>query len=108
MSLITTPATVPSSGTIVAVIVSVLAFSAFLGWGAWRVCKSAERAVRDPRYLRRNLLWLGLLYIGSAVFGIAEVVTGKEPLQSLIGLPIGALLAWFYIRTALRVKVPPA
>ena len=108
MSLVIATSVAPSPGMISTIIVGVLVFSAFLGWGAWRVCKSSERAERDPRYLRRILLSLGLIYVGSAVFGIAQVITGKQPLQSLIGLPIGALLAWFYLRTAFRVKVPPA
>jgi uncharacterized membrane protein len=108
MSPVTTPPAAVSPVMIAAVILGVLAFSAFLGWGAWRVFKSAERAERDPRYLRRRLVLLGLLYVGSAVYGIEQVVTGREPLQSLIGLPIGALLAWFYLRAAFRVKIPPA
>jgi hypothetical protein len=60
---------------IATIIAGVLAFSAFLGWGAWRFCKSAERAERDPRYLRRNLLRLGLIYLGCGIYGIVEVVT---------------------------------
>lgn len=92
---------------IATIIVVVLGTSALLGWGAWRVCKSAERAERDPRYLRRKLLWFGLIYVVGATFGIAEVVTGREPIQSLIGLPIGAFFAWFYLKAAFQVKVPP-
>ncbi len=107
MNLGTTTSSAPSSGIIAAIIVGVLALSAFLGWGAWRTCMSAERAERDPRYRRRILLLLGVVYVGGAVYGIAEVVTGREPIQSLIGLPVGALLAWFYLRTAFRVNVPP-
>src|ERR1700687_1713572 len=108
MSLVTTASAVLNPGMMATIITGVLALSAFLGWGAWRGCKSAERAERDPRYLRRNLLWLGLIYVGGAVYGIVEVVTGREPIKSLIGLPVGALLAWFCLRTAIRVKVPPA
>jgi DNA-binding transcriptional regulator of glucitol operon len=108
MSPVTTTPAAVSPMMIAAVIVGVLALSAFLGWSAWRVFKSAERAEQDPRYLRRRLVVLGLLYVGFAVYGIEEVVTGREPLQSLIGLPIGALFAWFYLRAAFRVKIPPA
>jgi hypothetical protein len=49
-----------------------------------------------------------MLYVGAAVFGIVEVATGKEPIQSLVGLPIGGLFAWVYLRAASRVKIPPA
>jgi len=93
---------------IATVVVGVTASSAFLGWMIWRAWKSAEGAESDSRHRRRILLRLGLLYVGCAVFGIAEVVTGREPKESLIGLPIAALLAWLYLRTAMRVKVPPA
>jgi hypothetical protein len=85
-----------------------LALSGFIGWMAWRVFKSAERAERDPRYLRRRLLEMGMLYIGCAIFAIANVATGREPIKSLIGLPIGVLFIWMYLRAAIRVKVPPA
>jgi hypothetical protein len=108
MSLVTATSAAASPGMIATIIVGVLAFSAFLAWMAWRLCKSAERAERDPQYLRRSLLRLGLLYVGCAVFGIAEVATGRQPIESLIGLPIGAALAWLYLRAAIRVKVPPA
>jgi hypothetical protein len=50
---------------------------------------------------------MGVLYTGCAVFAIARVATGREPIKSLIGLPIGALFIWFYLRPAFRVKVPP-
>ena len=107
MSLVVPTSTAPSPGMIVTIIVGVLAFSALLGFGAWRIFKSAERAEQDPRYLRRRLLRLGLIYVGCALFGIEEVLTGREPVQSLIGLPIGALLAWFYLSSAFRMKIPP-
>jgi hypothetical protein len=108
MRLVASASTVPSLGMITTIILGVLILSAFLGWVGWRVYKSAERAERDPRYLRRSLLLLGLIYVGSAMYGIEEVVSGRAPIQSLVGLPIGAFLAWFYLRTAFRVKVPPA
>jgi phosphatidylglycerophosphate synthase len=107
MSLVTIAPSVPNPGMIATVIVVVLALSAFLGLVAWRVYKSAERAERDPRYLRRRLLGMGMLYIGCALFAIANVATGREPIKSLIGLPIGVLFIWMYLRAAIRVKVPP-
>ena len=76
-------------------------------WLFWRAWKSVERAERDPRYLRRRLVLLGMIYVFGAVFGIEQVATGQQPLQSLIGLPIAVGLAWFWLRSASRVKVPP-
>jgi membrane protein implicated in regulation of membrane protease activity len=73
-------------------------------WAAW---KETERAEVDSSQKRRILLRLAVLYIGCAAFGIAEVVAGKEPRQSLLFLPIPAALAWAYLRAASRVKSPP-
>jgi hypothetical protein len=94
-------------GTIALVIAGVSVATAVLAWMLWRVCKSVERAERDPRYLHRRLFWLGMIYVGAAVFGIEEVARGKEPIRSLIGLPIGLAFAWFWLRMASRVKAPP-
>ena len=93
--------------TIASVIAGVSVATAVLALMLWRVCKSVERAERDPRYLRRRLFGLGVIYVGAAVFGIEEVARGKEPIQTLIGLPIGLAFALFWLRMASRVKVPP-
>jgi len=82
------------------VIVAVTGSSAVLAAAMWAAWKETERAERDSRYKRRILLRLALLYIGCAAFGIAEVATGREPKQSLLGLPIAAGLAWAYLRVA--------
>jgi hypothetical protein len=108
MSLVTTPAEASPGMMIATIIVGVSAFSAFLAWMLWRTWQSAERAARDPKYLRRQLFWFGMLYVGAAVLGIVEVATGREPIQALVGLPIGLLFAWFLLRAAIRVRVPPA
>lgn len=107
MSLVIAPSGVASTRLIATVIVAVLSFSAFLAWMAWRVSRSAERADRDPRYLRRRLIRWGLLYVVTVAIGIAEVVTGDQPKALLLGLPITALIAWWFFRAAARVKVPP-
>ena len=73
-------------------------------WGAW---KDTERADGDARYRRRVLLRMALLYIFCAVFGIAEVASRRQPIESLFGLPVAAFFAWMYWRAAARVKVPP-
>jgi threonine/homoserine/homoserine lactone efflux protein len=93
---------------IVAVILAVAAVSAFLAFMAWKLFKSAERAERDPRYLRRRLLSFGLLYAFGAVYGITELITGKEKVPTLVGLAMGATLAWLYLKAAASVKVPPS
>ena len=89
------------------IIAGVSAFTALMVWFFWRSWKSVERAERDPRYLRRRLIFLGMIYIAGAVFGIEQVATGQAPVQSLIGLPIALGFAWFWLRTASRVKLPP-
>jgi len=97
-----------SPGMIATVIVVVLAACAFFGWMAWRVCKSADRAEQDPRYRRRLLLRGALLYGFCAVYGIEEVITGKQPVQNLFFIIIPAALIWLFVRAASGVKIPPA
>ena len=61
----------------------------------------------DLRHRRRIFVRLGLIYVAAMAIGIADVLSGREPKETLIGLPIALLLAWFWLRTGLRVKVPP-
>jgi 4-amino-4-deoxy-L-arabinose transferase-like glycosyltransferase len=89
------------------VIVGVSLATVILGWMMWRGWKSAESAETDLRQRRRIFLRLGLIYVAAVAIGIAGVLSGREPKESLIGLPIALLLAWFWLRTGLRVKVPP-
>ena len=88
------------------VIVAVSVTTAILGWMMWRGWKSAERAESDMRHRRRIFVGLGLIYVAAVAMGIAGVLSGREPKESLIGLPIALLLAWFWLRTGPRVKVP--
>jgi hypothetical protein len=92
------------SGEITAIVVGVLICSAVIAWMAWRLCKSVERAERDPKYLRRRLLRMGLLYVFVVVFAVVEVVTGKQPKALLLGLPIAVLLAWRFLKAAVNVR----
>jgi len=89
------------------VIIGVSVATAILGWMMWREWKSAERAESDLRLRRRIFVCLGLIYLAAVAIGIAGVLRGREPKESLIGLPITLLLAWFWLRTGLGVKVPP-
>jgi len=73
----------------------------------WLVCRSAERAERDPKYLRHRLIRWGTLYVAVVVIALVEVATGKEPKVLLIGLPITMLIAWRFFRAATKVKLPP-
>jgi hypothetical protein len=68
------------------------------------VGKSAERAQRDPRYLRRIFLGVALLYIISGLFFIAEVALGKAPVQMLAGLPVSVLIVWWLLRKASEIR----
>ena len=92
---------------LVTVILGVSVATAILGWLSWRGWKSAERAESDLRHRRRIFIRLGLMYVAAMAIGIAGVLSGSERKESLIGLPIAFLLAWFWLRTGLRVKVPP-
>ena len=91
---------------VVTVVVGVLAFTALLVWMMWRLYRSVERMERDQRYIRRVLLRGAIFYGASAMLGVVLVATGKEPILSLAGLPVVALLVWFNVKTAVKVKVP--
>ncbi len=95
------------TATLAQVIIGVSTATAILGWLLWRRWKSAERAETDLRHRRRIFLRLGLIYVAAMAIGIAGVLSGREPKEGLIGLPVALLLAWFWLRAALRVKVPP-
>jgi hypothetical protein len=47
------------------------------------------------------------MYVIAAVFGVVGVLSGSAPKETLIGLPIGVLLAGFYLRAGFSVKMPP-
>ena len=89
------------------VVLAVGAFSALFGWQMWRFGKHAERVENDPVYLRKSLRRGAYFYIGASVLGIATVVFGKQPKESLIGLPVALLLIWFFLHSAAKVKLPP-
>ena len=89
------------------VILAVTVTTAVMAIGMWRMSKDTERAEKNARYRRKVLLRMALLYVFSAVFGTVEVARGKEPMGSLVGLPIVAFLAWMCWRLAAGVKVPP-
>ncbi len=108
MILPATASATTSPGQIAAIIVGVLASCAFLGWMMWRVCQSADRGQRDPRYRRRVLLRGALLYALCAAYGVEQVISGNAPIQSLFGLVVPAFLIWLLIKQANRVKLPPS
>ena len=99
---------VATAGRAVAFIIAgVSTFTALLVWLFWRTWKSIERAEHDPRYLRRRLFWMGMIYVLGTVFAVEQVAMGELPFQVLIGLPIPVGLASFWLRGAYRVKVRP-
>ena len=97
-----------ATGAVALTIVGVLLFTGVLAFGLWRVCKSAERAERDPKYLRRIFLFFGIIYLCAAVLQVIDVMRGNNPMITLLGLPVGLGLAWLGFRMARRVKVPPS
>ena len=97
-----------NAGLMIALVIGAVTVStAVMVVGAWGAWKDTERAEGDARYRRRVLLRMALLYVFCAVFGVAEVASRREPIESLFGLPVAAFLAWMYWRAAARVKVPP-
>jgi len=55
------------------VVIGISAATAIFGWIMWRMW-SVERAETDPRHRRRILLGLGLIYVVSAVIGVAAAL----------------------------------
>jgi len=95
-------------GEIVKAVAVVLLLTGLFGWGMWSVGRSAERAERDARYRRRNLLRLGVLYFAAVVAGVVAVLTGDAPKLALAGVPVCLLMGWWLVRNAGNVKIPPA
>jgi hypothetical protein len=89
------------------VIVGVVVFGFLLGYGVWRAAKSGDRASHDPRYRRRVLIRGAIVYIVVGVFIIVGVGARKERVEALYGLPVGVIIVWLLLRTAIRTKVPP-
>ena len=52
------------------------------------------------------MLGMGILYSVNATYLIIRVATGAEPIQTLIGLPIGLLFIWAFFRAARNIRVP--
>jgi len=107
MSLLSTSSEPVSPGTVATIIVGVLGLTALLGWMMWRMARSVERFEKDPRYLRRFLIFMGALYGFGALTGVLKVISGDVPPLSLFGLVIPVLFVWYFFRTAFRVEVPP-
>jgi hypothetical protein len=93
--------------TFISAVVGVFAVSALFGWMMFRAAKPWDRAASDPRYRRQKLFLLYAVYVLSMVVGIGEVLRRNQPVQSLLGLPIPLLIAYWLMRTASRTKVPP-
>jgi hypothetical protein len=92
---------------IATIIIGVLVFGLLLGYGLWRAGESADRAIHDPRYRRRMLIRGGIVYIIVGVFIIVGVAARKEHVEALYGLPVGVIIIWLLLRTAIKTKVPP-
>jgi heme A synthase len=95
------------TGRVATIILGVSVATVFLGWVMWRAARSVERAESDPKYQRRWLIVFGMVYVLGAIVGISNVASGHAPPLSLLGLPIPVLIAWYFVRAAIRVKVPP-
>jgi cell division protein FtsW (lipid II flippase) len=93
--------------TAVFIIVGVLVACAILFGLLFSSWKHMDRVERDARYRRRWLLIGGLFYAVNTVFVVAGVATGQRPVLALLALPVPLLLAWFFLRQAGRVKIPP-
>jgi Ca2+/Na+ antiporter len=94
-------------GALGRVIIAVLLVSALVGFGLFRGIKTANRAIREPAFLRRKLFWLIAVYCIVIIFGISQVVEGNRRASLLIILPLLILLVWWIWRAVRRIKNPP-
>ena len=90
-----------------AIILGVFLLTGALIWTMYRLAASVERAKSDPKYLRRRLTRIAILYGVVAIIVITEAITKNEPIWVLLGLPV-LLIAYHLLKSALRVKIPPA
>jgi hypothetical protein len=88
-------------------ILGILVATAALGCALWWSASSMRRLQTEPRYRRRFLFWAASLYGAFILFTLLEVTLRHEPIQSLAGLPIGLVILWLLLRSAVRTKVPP-
>jgi hypothetical protein len=94
-------------GSLGRVIIAVLLVSALVGLGLFRGIKTANRATREPAYLRRKFLWLIALYCVVIIFGLSQVAKDNRQATLLIVLPLLILLVWWLWRAVRRIKNPP-
>jgi hypothetical protein len=97
----------PSLCPMLLTIVDVSLFTCVLIWGLWRMSKSMERAEQDPKYLRRIFWAFGMVCLGASALQVINVVSGRDPMITLVGTPVGLEFAWFGFRMASRVKISP-
>jgi hypothetical protein len=50
---------------------------------------------------------MAILYLASSIYGVAEVISGNEPLIGLIGLPFSLVFIWTFLRAARQMRIPP-
>lgn len=83
----------------VQIIGGIIAICALLGWLLLRVWMSQERLEANQRYRRRFLKLVIVVWGGYCVFGVIEVFAGKQPIESLIGLPFVLGFLWIALRS---------
>lgn len=89
---------------IVGIIFGVLLVSAFIGWQTWRFCKHQERLERDTKYRRRWFYTIAGFFALPVISVSVDVLSGRAPALSLLGVPIDLGIAWFFFRAARRVE----
>lgn len=92
---------------VAAIIVAVFAGAALFGWMMFRAGNSADRAARDPRYARRLMIRIALVYSVFLAYGITQIALGSQPMMDLVGLIIPILFVPYLWRAASRTKIPP-
>ncbi|MGC2526957.1 MAG: hypothetical protein WA639_04385 [Candidatus Acidiferrum sp.] len=87
-------------------VITVFAVAGLFGWMMFRAGQSADRAARDPRYRRRQMILVAAVYSVFLAYGIMQIAFGRLPRLDLVGLIIPILFIWYFWRAASRTKIP--
>jgi hypothetical protein len=88
-------------------LLAVFAICTWMIFVCWRIYKQLERDEKDPLGRRKRILRLCWFLAALDLFACIEVLLGKEPLVSLIGLPISIGLIWLLLSAAKKMERSP-
>ena len=89
------------------IILGVLALCVVLVIFLFRLAKKSDRLEHDLRYRRRCWGVIAGVWLAYTLLEIAMIVLRKEPIESLVGLPVVGAILWVSWRSTRVDKTPP-